>query len=211
MTTKLSPAVETWLGKFRYLHLSTNLYGSLWFRTKDAGEPRRLQRPLQCWFLMILRLKEVVHMFPFFWFMPSPLRYGPKRGGHRFVLQRNKNISLWCCFPQKFTRLKYSPEHRLVVLLLIHKPMYCASIWATPLGGVHPCGLEMEWNGKSWLWNMLQYLAPWAAEYSLSTMTLARPKSATLVIKFSPRRTFLAARSQGLVTNSILFCWLFKI
>ena len=39
-------------------------------------------------------------------------------------------------------------------------------------------------------------LAPWCAEYSLSTITRANPKSATLVIKFSPNSTFLAAKSR---------------
>ena len=45
---------------------STNLYGSLWFRTKDAAEPRWLHRPLQCLFLLKLGLKMMVTMFRFF-------------------------------------------------------------------------------------------------------------------------------------------------
>ena len=52
------------------LKISTNLYGSLWFGIKDTGQPRWLHRPLQCWFLLLLQLKEVVHMFLFFWFRP---------------------------------------------------------------------------------------------------------------------------------------------
>ena len=62
--------------------LSTNLYASLWFWTKDGAEPRWLHRPLQCWFPMILRPKEVVFHDLLFLFMPSPSRYGRKHKGH---------------------------------------------------------------------------------------------------------------------------------
>ena len=61
-----------------------------------------------------------------------------------------------------------------------------------------PFHRESEGNYKEYccLNDIHSNLAPWFAEYSLSTITLARPKSATLVIKFSPMRTFLAARSR---------------
>ena len=46
---------------------------------KDAGAPRRLHWPLQSWFLLMLRLKEVVLMFCFFLFMPFPSSRSAKR------------------------------------------------------------------------------------------------------------------------------------
>ena len=62
-----------------------NLYGSLWFWTKDTTEPRWPYRPLRCWFPMILRPKEVVFYDLLFLFMPSPWRYGHKREGHSCI------------------------------------------------------------------------------------------------------------------------------
>ena len=47
-------------------YVSTNLYASLWFWTKDAAEQSWLHRPLQCRYLLKLGLKEVVTMFCFF-------------------------------------------------------------------------------------------------------------------------------------------------
>ena len=63
-------------------HLSTDLYASVLFWTKDTAEPRRLHRPLQCWFSIILRPKEVVFHDLHFLLLPSPLRNGRKREGH---------------------------------------------------------------------------------------------------------------------------------
>ena len=73
--------------------LSTNLYASLWFWTKDTAEPRRLHRPLQCWFSIILRPKEVVFHDLHFLLLPSPMRNGRKREGHP-CMQKGINMSV---------------------------------------------------------------------------------------------------------------------
>ena len=62
--------------------LSSNLYASLWFWTKDAAEPRRLYQLLQRWFPMILQPKEVVFHDLLFLLLPSPLRNGRKLEWH---------------------------------------------------------------------------------------------------------------------------------
>ena len=63
-----------WCG-WKSIYLSTNLYASLWFWTKDPAEPRWLHRPLQYWFPMILGPKEVVFHDLVFYLSP-PLGVG---------------------------------------------------------------------------------------------------------------------------------------
>ena len=53
--------------------LSLILYFCSWFRRKDTAEPSRLLRLMQCWFILIIWPKEVVHMFLVFWFFVSEL------------------------------------------------------------------------------------------------------------------------------------------
>ena len=69
----VNPVIYVWMNsKVRWgcLHAigvkcypSLLLYFGSWFGTKDAGELRWLYRLMQCWFPLILRLKEVVHKF----------------------------------------------------------------------------------------------------------------------------------------------------
>ena len=73
--------------------LSTNLYASLWFWTKDAAEPRRFNWPLQCWFPMILQPKEVVFHDLLFLLLPYPSKNGRKCEGHP-CMQKGINLSV---------------------------------------------------------------------------------------------------------------------
>ena len=60
--------------KSKKIDLSTNIYVSLWFGTKDATEPRQLFPVMQCWYPLLVPLKEVVIMFYFFGFFYFPMK-----------------------------------------------------------------------------------------------------------------------------------------
>ena len=69
--------LPSWLSE-----ISTNLYASLWFWTKDAAKRRWLHGPLQCWFHMKLQPKEVVFHDLLCLFLPSPRPPANVRGIH---------------------------------------------------------------------------------------------------------------------------------
>ena len=53
--------------------ISLILYFCSWFRTKDAAERRWLFTSMKCWHPLLIPILGMVHMFSFFWLMPSLL------------------------------------------------------------------------------------------------------------------------------------------